>query len=335
MVQLKDNLTVADMSHREHQGPLVSIIVPAYNVESYIGRAIASVLNQTYQNIELLIVDDGSTDATSEVCKSTLPSNANCLVIEQSNKGVSSARNNGLNHAHGDYIFFLDADDYLDYSAIEQLVNRSIATNSDVVLVRARFISSTNEWDQILPNNLPKDCSGVLNPLTIGYPAYTWNYFFSSSVIGNHRFNSSLRFGEDCEFISRVLVDDLKYSFEEKPVYFYTVGRAGSALSANEIDVCRGLKHAKGLVYQRVAKHDCHHIAAKEFLEASFGVLRRVASNRNIYYLEAEMPNQYIDSLSEVSGFKAKLTIFAAKHPVIARVIFILLSLYPHKLRIQ
>ena len=99
----------------------VSIIIPAYNVEKYILKCINSLLEQTEKEIEIIIVDDGSKDKTNLIVKEIIKKHANIVLIEQGNKGVSAARNAGLQNAKGKYTMFIDADDWLEKDAIENL----------------------------------------------------------------------------------------------------------------------------------------------------------------------------------------------------------------------
>lgn len=102
--------------------PLVSVIIPAYNVEKYIGESIASVLGQTFTNWELIIINDGSTDKTQEVVEQFL-TDKRIVLVNQQNKGVSAARNKGLSLSHGDYISFLDGDDLWNPEFLREMVN--------------------------------------------------------------------------------------------------------------------------------------------------------------------------------------------------------------------
>lgn len=111
------------------QNPLVSVIVPVYNVETYLERCLNSILNQTYNNIELIIVDDGSTDQSPEIIKKYTNS---AIIISQKNKGLAGARNSGLKQAHGKYICFVDSDDYLYEEAISSLVHNIEHCNTDM-----------------------------------------------------------------------------------------------------------------------------------------------------------------------------------------------------------
>lgn len=101
---------------------LISVIIPAYNVENFIARSIDSVLNQSYKNIELVIVDDGSLDSTGQICDEYCSKDNRVKVIHQKNLGVSTARNVGLDNCSGDYICFLDSDDYFDLQYFENIL---------------------------------------------------------------------------------------------------------------------------------------------------------------------------------------------------------------------
>ena len=114
--------------------PLVTVIVPVYNCEKYIARCIESVINQTYSNIELIIVNDGSTDHTNEICENYNKKYQNIKLINQKNQGVSIARNNALNISLGQYIQFTDSDDYMEKDMIELMVKSAVTNNSDIVI---------------------------------------------------------------------------------------------------------------------------------------------------------------------------------------------------------
>lgn len=122
---------------------LVSIIVPVYNVEEYLHECIDSVLIQTYKNFELILVDDGSTDCSKEICESYAEKDPRIKVVGQTNGGASSARNTGLRNASGEYIYFLDSDDWLEDIALEKLINLTVSTDSDMVFFDAYAIDET------------------------------------------------------------------------------------------------------------------------------------------------------------------------------------------------
>lgn len=122
--------------------PLVSIVIPVYNKEDYLNKAISSVINQSYKNIEFIVINDGSTDNSPSIIEEWTKKDDRIIYIKQENKGVSFTRNKGMDLATGDYIFFFDADDYLDRDAIKNLVD--IARNKNYDIVAANFSKVMN-----------------------------------------------------------------------------------------------------------------------------------------------------------------------------------------------
>ena len=114
--------------------PLISIIVPAYNVNEYLCKSVDSLLCQSYSNLEIILIDDGSTDSTGKLCDLYAIKDSRVKVIHQENQGVSSARNAALKVAKGDFVSFVDADDYVDETMYEVLVKNALKYNSDYVI---------------------------------------------------------------------------------------------------------------------------------------------------------------------------------------------------------
>src|SRR5699024_1725724 len=112
---------------------LVSIVVPIFNSEKYLDETISSILSQTYKNIELILVNDGSTDRSLEICTNYEKTDERVFVVNQTNQGVSAARNKGIVYAKGEYIQFVDSDDIVDPRMTEKLVNK-ILKDSDLVI---------------------------------------------------------------------------------------------------------------------------------------------------------------------------------------------------------
>lgn len=113
--------------------PLLSIIVPIYNVEQYLDRCIHSILNQTYQNLEIILVDDGATDCSGAIADSYAAKDKRIKVFHKENGGLSDARNYGLEHVTGDYILFIDSDDFIVNIMCERLITVASSNNADIV----------------------------------------------------------------------------------------------------------------------------------------------------------------------------------------------------------
>lgn len=115
----------------EHKD-LISVIIPVFNVEEYIKKCINSILNQTYVNIQIILINDGSTDSSGQICKEYAEKHQNILVINQNNQGLSAARNTGLTNAKGKYVTFVDSDDYVSPYYIEYLYKLIRQSNADI-----------------------------------------------------------------------------------------------------------------------------------------------------------------------------------------------------------
>ena len=121
--------------------PLVSVIIPVYNVEKYLRECLDSVLAQTYKNLEVILVDDGSTDSSTDICREYCEKDKRFKLHQKENGGASSARNLGLNCAKGDYLYFLDSDDYLKSIALEKMIECACHNNADLVFIEGETIN--------------------------------------------------------------------------------------------------------------------------------------------------------------------------------------------------
>ena len=115
-----------------NEKPLISVIVPIYNVEEYINKSVRSIVNQTYENLEIILVDDGSSDGCPQICDKWAEQDKRIKVIHKQNGGLSDARNAGIDIMKGEYVSFVDGDDYIDERYIEVLYNNLVKYNADV-----------------------------------------------------------------------------------------------------------------------------------------------------------------------------------------------------------
>nr|WP_051700005.1 glycosyltransferase [Limosilactobacillus reuteri] len=113
--------------------PLVSIIIPVFNVEKYVSQCVKSIQNQTYINLEIILINDGSTDCSEDICKEYAQDDKRIVLLNQKNGGQSKARNKGLDFCHGEYILFVDADDYISKFLVEDTISFAIRENLDIV----------------------------------------------------------------------------------------------------------------------------------------------------------------------------------------------------------
>lgn len=188
---------------------MISIIVPVYNAQKYIKRCVESIVNQSYQKWELILIDDGSKDESSLICDELKQTDSRIHVVHTVNQGASAARNRGLDEAAGDYITFVDADDWVEPNHLEVLVNQ---IDSDVDLCINSFIadlyygSRPYQYKEVKTQDNIESINAFFTIL-LQHSQFLWNKLFKSNIIkDNHiRFNTSISLGEDNIFILEYL----------------------------------------------------------------------------------------------------------------------------------
>lgn len=214
----------------------LSIIVPVYKVEAYLRKCIESLLNQTFKDFELILVDDGSPDKCPEICDEYASLDSRVQVIHQNNMGVSRARNIGLENASGEWIGFVDSDDYLDLNAYEELLNIAEGHNCDVAIMDFAYVDE--EGNVIKAREYPYSEELYMSseeaifkefdiPLSIRL--VMWNKIFKREVIGDIRYKENLKASEDTLVLHECLKRASKVVWVRKPLYF-NVQRPGSAM---------------------------------------------------------------------------------------------------------
>jgi len=207
---------------------LVSIVMPAYNAELYIGQAIESVLNQTFENLELLVIDDGSTDSTANIVRSF--SDDRIILIQQENGGVSVARNAGLNVSKGKYITFLDADDILPPRSLEVRVEY-LEFYADIDLVDGNIVIKDADIGKDVRTYVPY-YSGLLLPRLMALDSsvfFNVCYMFKREMLGDVRFKEKMTHAEDLLFyIELVSKKQIVYGYVKDEVYWYRSGHTSA-----------------------------------------------------------------------------------------------------------
>jgi len=207
---------------------LVSLIIPIYNAEDFIEEAVRSVLTQSYKKLEIICVNDGSTDQSYEILKNLSRTDNRIHVINQNKQGVSSARNTGLDLAKGDYLFFLDADDLISNNCILDLLNT--AKHFDAIACARVCFFKKDIYDIQRKVNLSffQKASLVsgqeyLKKILIKKtPAYVWGKLIPKSIIASTRFPVELSHGEDLLFNASLLSnEDVKLINVDSAVYYY------------------------------------------------------------------------------------------------------------------
>ena len=213
---------------------LVSIIVPIYNGEVYLKDCLESILNQTYKETEIILVDDGSTDASRKICDLYAQKYKNVISLYQENSGVSKARNLGLNCAKGEYIYFCDSDDILHQDILETFVRDIEDKKVDVSCCAYQCFTKDIVWQESKENpaevitGMDMFYNVLKNPLCSGY---VWNKLFKKNIIEQReplRFSEKITIVEDEQFVLEYICRSKNMSLSGKNMYAYRNNENGA-----------------------------------------------------------------------------------------------------------
>lgn len=215
------------MIKAEKSNSLITVIIPVYNVENNISHCIESVLKQTYKNLEILIIDDGSTDNSYNICQKYADKDKRIKVIHQTNQGIATVRNAGVKLAKGDYLFWIDSDDYIKENIIERLYENLVAYDADISI--CDFIKGS-EINYIFPeeNNFTVECFSNQHGLELIYKNDHYSFIMAASwakLIKKELYNGlSYPDGKIFEdiYISHHLINKCKkIVFTNEVMYYY------------------------------------------------------------------------------------------------------------------
>jgi glycosyltransferase involved in cell wall biosynthesis len=208
---------------------LVSVIVPVYNVEKYLDKCIQSIIGQTYSKLEIILIDDGSSDSSSKILDSYKKKDSRIKVVRQENAGLSAARNTGIDNATGDYFVFVDSDDFISPHMVEILYDNLRTYNADISICGLHWVNEGESVEECLENDiLVYDGRDVLRKL-IGddvISVVAWNKLYKASIFQKIRYPVG-RLHED-EFVIHKILAKCKRSVYTKAKLYYYVRRAES-----------------------------------------------------------------------------------------------------------
>lgn len=273
---------------------LISVIIPVYNVKQYIERCIDSVLNQTYKNIEIILVDDGSNDGCNEICNMYAEKDKRIKVVHIKNSGVSNARNLGIRLANGDFITFVDADDYIDTSCIEKMYKLCKDEQCDIGIVGTlennELTNKTNTSGESIDMVLSAEnaLKEMLNEKY--YYGNVWGKIYKTDIWKNVHFNEDTVIGEDMEVLYKVLLKSNKVKINtNERLYYYTKNRNDSATKSNynknwekEIAICENI-----LKDCRENHKDVFPFALKRYIRINYSCIVKIltydSENKEVY----------------------------------------------------
>lgn len=233
---------------------LLSVIIPVYNVENYLDKCLESVVNQTYKNLEIILVDDGSTDGSSKICDQWSHKDRRIHVYHISNHGVSHARNEGLKHIKGSFVSFIDSDDWIDNDMFENLLEHMIKYHSEIGVCGYKLEYGTHSKIKL---KKMKECTLTREEavkIIFSYKndkvqkAFSWELcdkIFDYRIIQNLKFDESIYIGEDMLFCWQAFKHARQLSFVPIYAYHYTIRQQSAmhqAVSNKSVTVLKAVR---------------------------------------------------------------------------------------------
>ena len=226
--------------------PMVSVVIPAYNVTKTLPRLLDCLLNQTWQNLQIILVDDGSEDGTVLMARKAAEKDPRLTVVTQGNLGISYARNAGLALCEGKYIRFIDADDTLPLDSIERMVRRAEKDGSELVIGGYdQYFGGRRSFHNLAGRDDTVPCDDMMRHLCDHANSYfygvLWNKLFLREIAEkqNCRFQENLTWGEDFAFVMDYLAGVSRVSFMKDSLYDYR--RSANSTSIRQVLDC--VKH--------------------------------------------------------------------------------------------
>ncbi|TAH69975.1 MAG: glycosyltransferase family 2 protein [Anaerolineaceae bacterium] len=214
---------------------MVSIIIPAYNVEKYLEECLESVINQTYKNIEIILINDGSTDSTGKICEKWTKRDSRIKYISKQNEGLSATRNMGLYNAKGKYVFFLDSDDWIALYAIEELLKLAEAKQADVVAADyievddktrlSKRINRSKLINELIETDLDRSIYLQYGVVMVWAKLYRKNF-----LLDNNLYMPSIPHEDNAIFPMIAFLSNKIINCDEA-IYYYRINRSGSIVS--------------------------------------------------------------------------------------------------------
>lgn len=240
------------------EDPLVSIIIPVYNTEQHLQKCLDSVINQTYHNIEIILIDDGSTDNSGKICDDYAKKDDRVKVYHQKNSGVSCARNLGLDVAQGEYISFIDSDDYIDCELLQQVVSKVRHQEFDIIIFGYNEIKANGIYPIPIDSNvmLHNKTENILEDVLMDrIPNFPCNKIYKKNLWDVIRFPLGHIY-EDMFVIPQVFAQAKIIGWISSPLYYYNRCNYSSITGKNN-DFSSLNRYSKFLAYcehERIAK---------------------------------------------------------------------------------
>lgn len=258
---------------------LISVIIPVYNTEKYLDKCISSVVNQTYKNLEIILIDDGSLDKCPQICDKWAESDNRIKVIHKPNGGVSSAKNLGLDTANGKYIGFVDSDDWISPTMYEELIRLIKDNNADISCCGMVFEYNDAPCRNVYENEFIFSSKEVLLNYILdnGITPEDANKLYNAELFNNIRFDREVIYAEDFLINYHILKKSNCVAGTKKCLYHYLQNSGNSSTTAIMTDArANSYKVFQSIVDDCKDDKALYQASIKRFTEATFAVLSRV-----------------------------------------------------------
>lgn len=228
------------MENQRREENKISVIVSVYNIEKYISKAVESICAQTYKNLEIILVDDGSTDSSGKICDEFSDKDTRIKVIHKKNGGLSSARNEGIQIAKGEYIAFVDGDDWIDETMYEDMLGAMLSAEADLAICNYKEVSQNSIRDTSTNKTTVFEGREVLKVFIEEDETYqiqnaAWNKLYKRSLMGELRFPEGKLF-EDIVYTTKLLAKSKRSVYLDTAYYNYIFDRSDSIMNSKKVE---------------------------------------------------------------------------------------------------
>ncbi|MDR1467488.1 MAG: glycosyltransferase [Oscillospiraceae bacterium] len=263
--------------------PKISVIVPVYNVEKFLPKCLNSIINQTFKDTEVILVNDGSRDSSGKIAESFASFNKNFILINKKNGGLSEARNKGLEIARGDYISFIDSDDYVHPKFLERLHNLMKKHNADIAYCNYFLYFPESKLKICYPLRPIKSIYASENALKKLISANTlhsfaWNKLYKRSLFIDNNIKFEKLYFEDIATVPQLFYFANKIAITSKPLYYYTQ-RKGSILRSMNADKIDDFVRSYGSILNFLQQHEKYELYKKPISRYT----KKVKIMKNLY----------------------------------------------------
>ena len=284
---------------------LISIVIPIYNAEKYLEECLNSIKSQTYKNFEVIMVNDGSKDDSETICMNFLRSDSRFRYLKKANGGVSSARNLGLDNVKGDYITFIDADDWVDENYLDLLITTVKKNHSDIVVssykqfnnIDVFYLRAYSLQEKYLLNfeKMNRDDFLTIFPKLMSINVCFNNAvakLFRKELVKNLRFDTSIKYGEDLDFYFRLYLNVDSISYVDEPTYVYRMHGDSTTSNFNQEHAEQELSIFKQMYekIQEIGLPSIHY----------FNKLKKLLELRMDFLENKVLLNEYLDFLKNI-----------------------------------